>query len=525
MNQPQTTGQILNNRYRIVRLMGQGGFGAVYRAWDLNLQKPVALKQNLDTSREAERQFFQEASILSQLAHPNLPRVTDYFSVPGQGQFLVMDFVEGEDMQTMIDRAADPLPEAQALNWITQICDALDYLHHQNPPIIHRDIKPANVRITPDGCAMLVDFGIAKVFDAHRKTTLGARAITPGYSPIEQYGQGSTDARTDIYALAGTLYAALTGEVPLESIQRAAQDTLQPPHLLNPQISPSVEGAIMTALNLYPNSRYQSAQDFKNALSQKVMIAPTAVMQAAAIRSAVAPTSFIPQAQPPRPLQPPISLPLPGPTGQSKAHSPGWVWLLLGAGGAMALLVILMLFLFLIRPGVSGPNVSGTALALQQTMDAMTRTALSRAAVQPSIVPPVATQVQVVSYPTQIQPVFTQTQLQIAPPPTHLSLPTQPALPSPTPVPPEPIFTASQDMYCRSGPGSDYEAHYSVKVGQALSVLARWENGWLLLGINDPAKTRTRCCWVGADGALNVSLSSIPLIDYLPDRINCPLNP
>jgi serine/threonine protein kinase len=529
VNQPQTTGQILYNRYRIVRLMGQGGFGAVYRAWDLNLQKPVALKQNLDVSREAERQFFQEASILSQLVHPNLPRVTDHFSLPGQGQFLVMDFVEGEDMQTMIDCTGGPLPEAQVLNWISQICDALDYLHSQNPPIIHRDIKPANVRVTPDGRAMLVDFGIAKVFDPHRKTTLGARAVTPGYSPIEQYGQGSTDARTDIYALAGTLYTALTGEVPLESIQRAAQDMLQPPHLLNPQISPPVEGAILTGLNLNPGDRFQTAREFKNALSQKQVISPTAVMQKAA-PVVVAQTSVIPQVQPSYPLQSQPSVPLPGTmglsgdAGQRGAKLPGWTWLLVGAGGVAALLVILALFLVINGPGIDGSSVNGTSLALQQTMNSMTGTAMSHGAILPT-----ATRGVVAPPPTQIQPLATQVQQQGASRPTPQSPPTRPPAPtsppSPTPVPPEPIFTANQDMYCRGGPGTEYEAHYSVKPGQALPVLARWENGWLLLGINEPEKTRTRCCWVGANGTLNVSLSSIPLIDYLPDRINCPLNP
>ena len=185
-------GETLENRYRIVSLLGQGGMGAVFRAWDTNLSLPVAVKVNFETSPEAQRQFEREAAILARLSHPNLPRVTDYFFIPGQGQFLLMDFVEGEDLQAMLDRLG-ALPEQQVLTWVTHVCDALSYLHSQPSPIIHRDIKPANIRIRPDGRAMLVDFGIAKVYDPSMATTIGAKAVTPGYSPPEQYGRGQTD--------------------------------------------------------------------------------------------------------------------------------------------------------------------------------------------------------------------------------------------------------------------------------------------------------------------------------------------
>jgi serine/threonine-protein kinase len=166
---PLQIGQVLNNRYRIVKLLGQGGFGAVYRAWDMNMECPRAVKENLDTTSEGQKQFKTEAKILGQLTHQNLPKVIDHFIIPGQGQYLVMEYVEGEDMQEMLDKQGGPLPESQVINWIEQVCDALTYLHGQNPPIIHRDIKPANIKITPQGKAMLVDFGIAKVFDPHSR--------------------------------------------------------------------------------------------------------------------------------------------------------------------------------------------------------------------------------------------------------------------------------------------------------------------------------------------------------------------
>ena len=183
----------------------------MYRAWDLNLDHPRAIKENLDTSPQAQRQFKREAQILDQLVHPNLPRVIDHFIIPNQGQYLVMDSVEGEDLKEKLDKASGPLPESQVLIWIEQICEALTYLHLQNPPIIHRDIKPANIRITPKGQPMLVDFGIAKEFNPAQSTTKGARAVTSGYSPPEQYGRGTTDAKSDIYALGAALYHLLTG--------------------------------------------------------------------------------------------------------------------------------------------------------------------------------------------------------------------------------------------------------------------------------------------------------------------------
>jgi hypothetical protein len=226
------------------------------------------LKENFDASPPAEKQFAREASILFNLRHPNLPMVFDYFSVPGQGLYLVMVYVEGEDLQQLLERRGEPLPEADVLPWVQQVCDALSYLHSQEPPVIHRDIKPANIKITPQGQAVLVDFGIAKVYDPHLKTTVGARAVTPGYSPPEQYGRGSTDARTDIYALGATLYALLTGAEPPDSVDLLAGSETPPAALtrLNPKVSMPVENAIKRAMQLDREQRFQSVADFKTAL-------------------------------------------------------------------------------------------------------------------------------------------------------------------------------------------------------------------------------------------------------------------
>ncbi len=267
--------RVLQNRYRIDDELGRGGFGAVYRAWDVNLSKPCAVKENLTTTPEAQRQFTREAKLLSNLSHPNLPRVTDYFILPDEGQYLVMDFVEGEDLLSIMSKK-EVIPVDQAVDWAMQVCSALDYLHNQNPAILHRDIKPANIRITSRGRAVLVDFGLVKVFDQHLKTTVGARAITPGYAPPEQYGQGKTDERTDIYALGATLYDLVTGHEPLESVARMAGEHLETASRLNPAVPLVVSDVIERAMALEPAMRYQTAGEFWSALKAARTIAARA---------------------------------------------------------------------------------------------------------------------------------------------------------------------------------------------------------------------------------------------------------
>ncbi len=307
---PLSQGQVLHNRYRIVKLLGQGGFGAVYHAWDLQLSGPCALKENFDVSPAARNQFSREASLLYNLRHSGLPKVIDHFVLPGQGQYLVMEYIEGQDMQSLVDaskatgQSSTGLPESQVVPWILQVCDALEYLHQRKPAIIHRDIKPANIRITPEGQAVLVDFGIAKIYDAMTSTTVGARAITPGFSPVEQYGQGGTDTRSDIYALGATLYALLTGQTPPESIQRVAQDTLVSARVINPDIHSLTAAAIRKAMQLNPQDRYQSVADFATSLKATLPTAPV-------------------QAPPPVTIPSTVQIPI-------RRRSFRWAWLLFG---------------------------------------------------------------------------------------------------------------------------------------------------------------------------------------------------
>ena len=261
------SGETLRNRYQIESVLGQGGMGAVYRAKDLNLRVPVAVKENLFTTEEYARQFHNEATILAGLRHANLPRVIDHFVLPGEGQYLVMDFIEGTDLRERIERDG-PVRVEDGLPWFLQVCDALAYLHSRRPyPILHRDIKPGNIKIQPDGRAILVDFGLAKVVDESGTTTTGAKAMTPGFSPPEQYGTGRTDPRTDIYALGATMYACLTAEIPEDSLERAmGRDELTPLRRRRPDITPSLARAIEKALSVRPEERYQSMAEFAAAL-------------------------------------------------------------------------------------------------------------------------------------------------------------------------------------------------------------------------------------------------------------------
>jgi branched-chain amino acid transport system substrate-binding protein len=270
--------QVLVNRYRIIKLLGQGGFGEVYQAWDMRLEGCCAVKRNLQPAPEVRRQFEQEARMLFKLRHPNLPRVQDYFTGLEDEQYLVMDFVEGEDLSDFLKRTGTP-PVEQALAWLEQVCDALTYLHSRQPPVVHRDIKPANIIITPEGQAMLVDFGIAKS-DPQLRTLSGARAWTPGFAPPEQYGQGRTDAQSDVYSLGATAYALLTGESPPDAMDIAAgeKEPAKPAHEVNPAVPLQVSRAVEQAMQLSRAQRTRTAAEFRQAL--KIQHALPDILQA-----------------------------------------------------------------------------------------------------------------------------------------------------------------------------------------------------------------------------------------------------
>ncbi len=258
--------KLLHNRYQLNRLLSQGGMGAIHDAYDTTMQKRVAIKENFLAEDTSTEQFKREALILGNLHHPSLPRVTDHF-VHSNKQYLVMDYVDGDNLLEMVKKRGRPLSEDEAIRYIIQICDTLSYLHTQTPPIVHRDIKPQNIKITPQGLAVLVDFGISKQSGAGDKTMAGARGVTPGFSPPEQHFELGTTAQSDIYALGATFYALLTGKKPPDSASLYnGHRTFTPPDVLNPNLSPAISETIQWAMALDAKKRPPSAQIWKDDL-------------------------------------------------------------------------------------------------------------------------------------------------------------------------------------------------------------------------------------------------------------------
>ncbi|NTW43451.1 MAG: protein kinase [Anaerolineaceae bacterium] len=255
----------LRDRYRVLEKLGKGGMGAVYLAQDTVLQTNVAVKVNQNPRIEGREQFLHEARLLASLRHPNLPRVSDYFVIE-DSQFLVMDYVPGDDLGTIVHKEGLQ-PIDKVLYWARQLGNALQYLHSQNPPVVHRDIKPANIKITPRGEVMLVDFGIAKSAEVSQETSTGARGLTPGYSPPEQYGSARTGPYSDQYSFAAMLYNLLTNQKPIDSVERLlGQKVLIPINEINPDVPLPTQTAIEKALSVRPEERYGSISEFVDAL-------------------------------------------------------------------------------------------------------------------------------------------------------------------------------------------------------------------------------------------------------------------
>jgi TonB family protein len=269
-------GSVLQNRYLIKRLLAQGGMGAVYEAEAIQLGGvAIALKQTLfgEDQKFLRDQFQLEAKMLARLKHRALPRVSDHF-VEEAGQFLVMEFIPGDDLGALLERRREAFDPPQVMNWADTLLDALDYIHTQDPPIIHRDIKPQNLKLTPRGELYLLDFGLAK--DATTPTHVGKsiHGFTAAYAPPEQIKREGTDARSDIFSLAATLYHLLTNEYPQDArlreefMRHSMPDPLRPAHQANPRIPFALSAVIARAMALERDRRYNSAADMRQALGQ-----------------------------------------------------------------------------------------------------------------------------------------------------------------------------------------------------------------------------------------------------------------
>jgi len=264
---------LLQGRYLIVRQLGQGGMGAVYEALDQRLDTTVALKETLFADERLRKQFEREARLLARLHHPALPRVSDHFS-EGDGQFLVMQFIAGDDLGEMMARKNGPFPPHQVLSWADQLLDALDYLHTQDPQIVHRDIKPQNLKLTARGQIILLDFGLAKgqAGEISRITTAASIfGYTPNYAPLEQIQGLGTDARSDLYSLAATFYHLMTGVKPPDALTRAAAlvngqpDPLRLASEENDAVTPESDVVLRKAMSQNRDQRYASAVEMRKA--------------------------------------------------------------------------------------------------------------------------------------------------------------------------------------------------------------------------------------------------------------------
>jgi len=275
------SGTILRDRYRLTHIVGQGGMGSVYRAEDLRLPgRLCAIKEvkpeataTPEMRKQEQSQFLREASLLAQLDHPNLPKVSDFFSDSGR-DYLVMDFVPGKDLKQLIDesRASGKLLDVDmVMNWANQLLDAVIYLHQQDPPVLHRDIKPANIKLTLDNRLKLVDFGLAKLLatDDSRTITVIQGRGTAYYTPLEQYGAESehTDVRSDIYALGATLYHLLTGQPPPEAKERFLNPgSLKSLRSINKDVPADASDTIRWTLEMHPDDRPDDALTIKSAM-------------------------------------------------------------------------------------------------------------------------------------------------------------------------------------------------------------------------------------------------------------------
>ncbi len=262
---PQQT--VLQDRYVVMQKLGQGGMGAVYRAGDRRLSTVTWAVKEMSQSaisgplerQQARDAFRREAEMLAALNHPNLPRVTDHFEQNGKA-YLVMEYVPGETLLSFLMREGLPQPQPRVFEWARQLCDALDYLHTQSPPIIFRDLKPANIMLTPNGQVKLIDFGIARLFKPGQAKDTQAFG-TIGYSAPEQYGKGQTDARSDVYSLGTLLHQLLTGYDPTNTPFR-----LPPAGQVNPNLPQQLSDAISAATNSEPDRRFASISAFRAAL-------------------------------------------------------------------------------------------------------------------------------------------------------------------------------------------------------------------------------------------------------------------
>jgi len=265
---PLSQGRVLKDRYRIAKCLGKSAFGAVYRAWDLNVHGSCAIEEIIDSGGNAQEIFALRASQISNIQHPGIPKILDAFSLIGQGHYLVSEFVDGQNLQDIFDQEDRPLNETVIIPWLYQACDILTVLHDEQPPIFHGNLIPARIRISQQGNVVLVGLGPSLVYNQETGNYPGGRPINPGYSPPECYGKGIIEAHSDVFSLGAIFYFLLSGKMLPESVLVLGNDVKAPLPLRerNPQVSSKVAQAVDRAIQVQPANRYSSIVEFKSAM-------------------------------------------------------------------------------------------------------------------------------------------------------------------------------------------------------------------------------------------------------------------
>lgn len=332
---------MVQNRYLVVQSIGKGGMGEVYLAVDQRLGSAVALKRTLfEADNALGNAFEREAKILGRLRHPVLPKVIDHF-IDGEGQFLVMEHISGDDLAKRLESAAKPFPLSWVMFWADQLLDALNYLHSHEPPIIHRDIKPQNLKLTDDNHIVLLDFGLSKDFDStpSKANEPPGTGSVVGYSPhfasMEQIRGTGTDARSDLYSMSATLYQLLTNTIPPDALTRAdailggQDDPIPPINSINPEVTKEISDVILKGLYVRQDQRFATAGEmqkalrraFNNAKNTTMSDAPTiidakrdesvtAILPAAVVNEEIQTVARIPESSPPAEATAKIDVPV-----------------------------------------------------------------------------------------------------------------------------------------------------------------------------------------------------------------------
>jgi hypothetical protein len=413
---------LIQDRYRIIEQIGRGGMGAVYKAIDTRLRTTVALKQMLVEGEPLRRAFEREAQLLASLRHPTLPRVSDHF-IDQYGQFLIMEFIPGDDLGALLQQNKQPFAVADVLRWADQLLDALDYLHTQTPPVIHRDIKPQNLKLTGRSEIILLDFGLAKGSSVQTRVTSSGSIFgyTPHYAPLEQIEGTGTDPRSDLYSLAATLYHLLTNKMPVDALARASAKINDEPDPLilastvNPAVPLAVAAVLQQAMAQRATQRPPTATAMRSALREvgretivdavaikPISQAPNSVQTVAgaatvgsgayadpapslSTRSPVAGTQAGQTAR----LEPQTA----APAVQDRARRSGWLWALLAVP---VLLVLAAIAFFAVQRGgveslFAGASAAPTSIVVAATAPAQdtptpTESAAQRAQTQEALI-------------------------------------------------------------------------------------------------------------------------------------------